>query len=106
MAPHTESQSFQCGQCPKTYDKQILLLVHGNKRHKGKEPFSCDKCDKVFNNLLALKNHVETIHHKIKHQCQFCDRTFTQIATLDIHMKEKHAEEMVEDENVPKASGL
>ena len=51
----------------------------------------CDKCDKSFFQLSKLKNHISSVHEKIKpYQCDQCPSAFAEKANLRNHISVVH----------------
>ena len=81
-------ESFQCGQCEKSFRLGKYLKYHICTRH-GKESFQCDKCKSTFKYLNNLRRHERIDHEEIgglykfagqkispKFPCTFCAKEF------------------------------
>ena len=55
-------------------------LLSGNLPH-------CKECDKQFTTTMGLKNHIKTVHQKVRlHSCPKCSRTFSRKHHLTDHL--------------------
>ena len=111
-------RKFQCDACPKTYPhpyalKEHKLFVHEGlrltcdlcdfqgtkeslKHHKNsvhEQKFKCDQCEYNGTRLNYLRDHIESKHMGIRHDCHQCDATFAIKGNLKTHIKEIHGDE-------------
>ena len=96
-------QLFECALCVgsnPTSDKNFFIFelfkeasdlrIHFLKVHQDKCR-SCVSCDKIFVEKEALKNHISTIHERIKdYKCDTCSKTFNISKSLKQHIHTVH----------------
>ena len=90
----TNSKTFDCSKCQKSFDKRIRLQIHQKKTHKLDE-LKCDICQKSFKFLSKLKSHLKAKHlnkHSSKivvaensKKCEICQKSFATTQGLKLH---------------------
>ena len=55
--------------------------------------YQCNQCDKNYLKRGTLIQHIETIHHFLKHQCAKCGQIFKATQGLRTHINVQHGEE-------------
>ena len=73
--------------------KKESRVKNGPKKNLRKEQgskFICDICGSQFSHKFTARKHMDSIHKKIKHECETCHKTFTFKNTLYTHIKVVH----------------
>ena len=84
-------KQFACGMCEDSFTLKVKLFqhkinVHANELNtKSKQHIqeilknlNCDSCGKYFPKKSMLKNHIDSVHLKLKpYKCEDCDKTFS-----------------------------
>ena len=60
------------------------------KEQKNERPHICSQCSKAFKWAAHLREHVQCVHEKIRHQCNLCPQSFTLERKLRKHLINKH----------------
>lgn len=72
----------------RTHHHQPCVKVDKGARH---ERVQCDICTKVFSRKTHLKEHIKSVHDKIKaHKCKFCCREFYRKSNFRRHVRTMH----------------
>jgi len=81
------------GNYTKTCDdcRAYATKVRGEMRERNKGRFKCEKCDSKFNTNGNLKDHVKSVHNKIKDfECDLCNHKCSSNSNLKRHIKHVH----------------
>jgi KRAB domain-containing zinc finger protein len=111
---HNGERKYKCPHCNKGFNSNPRLNDHVNNTHGKKQEIPCDKCGKVFNSLRNLqthsiyhspptlkcmhckkmfyikknlREHEESNHLGVTHQCDVCNRSFQSTSGLRRHAK-------------------
>ena len=69
----------------KSHIRYVHVYEHFSSTH------ICVKCGKTFKTPSKLKNHISSVHEKMKnHKCEKCDKTFVQKESLYRHINTYH----------------
>ena len=78
-----------CLICNKSFSKKSLLKTHEESIHK-KIKFDCQECGKQYTRSHSLTNHINSTHKGIKYKCEHCDKEFKEKSTKTKHVKSFH----------------
>ena len=82
---------FSCEKCSKTFKRKEHLKDHLKTVHEKVRDYQCDQCGMKFTHEHSMRQHVKTVHQKIKeHKCDSCDKTFALKNALILHKKRHH----------------
>ena len=93
---HSESRSFKCKICGKTFKTKNLLCSH-NKVHVGRFTNKCIYCPDNFSRQPELITHIEIIHADKNHKfynCPDCDTKHVSEKKLKKHFRLVHAKKV------------
>ena len=96
---HNFVQKYRCNVCSVVIKSEYHMRLHFQASHlEGNATFTvikeeakwekgtCHICNKVFQDLHKVKNHIATVHDKVKpFKCLQCDRLFSCRATITKH---------------------
>ena len=85
---HSPNKPFQCKECDKTFKRSAGLTYH-TKTHTGEKPFSCRACSNAFSQAHELKTH-QGIHTSLKLPCKYCEKIFNATTLLRNHIQSLH----------------
>ena len=86
-----ENKAIKCDTCQKIFSYRWDLKNHLNTVHNKVKKHKCDVCFKPFAKLYNLKVHVTTIHDREKRfKCEFCDKCFSQKSHQVRHVDSFH----------------
>ena len=90
--PNSVSSSMQehkCKLCPKSFYFEGSLKIHMGKMHL--KSFLCAWCNLRFADKQSCKEHIETVHRKLKkYKCKKCPKAFFLRGTLKKHLDVDH----------------
>ena len=90
--PNSVSSSMQehkCKLCPKSFYFEGSLKIHMGKMHL--KSFLCAWCNLRFTDKQSCKEHIETVHRKLKkYKCKKCPKAFFLRGTLKKHLDMDH----------------
>ena len=81
-----ERQSFQCGECPKSFSSAVVLRNH-MRSHMGRSHL-CPVCSEGFSSTILLRKHMSTHTPAKNYTCAFCKEEFKNAAQLRRHQKD------------------
>ena len=86
---------FHCLICNKSLVSAGALKNHIKTVHEKLKPFQCDKCEASFGMKHTLDNHFKAIHLTIKaYKCNICGREFGVKGTFKRHVRNVHEKEI------------
>ena len=88
----TSLKEHKCKFCPKSFYFEGSLKTHLGKMHlKSTKPFLCAWCNLRFTDKQSCKEHIETVHRKLKkYKCKKCPKAFFLRGTLKKHLDMDH----------------
>lgn len=88
---HMDTHGYICTECGEKFDKNVRLTDHKIKVH-GEAKYECTICFKSFKRAFILRNHIKSVHNKIKdYSCDICSKQFILKRQLDYHNHQKHS---------------
>ena len=66
------------------------LVRHIKVVHLNLVSYKCSQCSYVTKFSQSLKEHVSSLHEKVKHTCKFCSFTSTHKGSIYLHMRKTH----------------
>lgn len=99
-----EDLMFRCDECPKSFHKKHLLVMHLKTHCSIKpidSPFICTICPLVFSNDSRLRGHMKTHtgFKAVRVPCETCQATFSTAAKL---LKHKQVHKLYQCDHCPK----
>ena len=90
---HTNTGTFKCSVCDKTFSSKSFLREHLSK-HAGTKELSCPTCEKKFRYSNNLKEHQTRCRripsNEASYKCHECDSIFGSKKALKYHVNGKH----------------
>jgi KRAB domain-containing zinc finger protein len=84
-----DHQNIICLICKKKFTSSSCLKIHNDSVHK-KIRFQCEKCLRKYSSPQSLRKHINADHFKIRVTCKYCPKTFTQSSSLKYHINNEH----------------
>jgi uncharacterized Zn-finger protein len=82
---------FRCDQCEFTYTTKSTLKQHIKSVHDKIKDHECDLCDYTCSHKGVLNQHIKSVHDKIKdHECDLCEFKCSNKGDLKQHIKQVH----------------
>lgn len=101
-AKASNSNSFECSTCHKSFSRFASLRRHIKLVHEGRKSLQCNQCPRVFFFKTQLANHILTHSLKVKpknpsksrpvFKCHICFKDFPRQYKLDSHLIRSHPE--------------
>jgi uncharacterized Zn-finger protein len=93
---HSGEKPFICEICRRAFPTSSRLAVH-KRRHTGEKPYCCPTCQRRFVQCSNLRRHELTHSSATPYACVHsgCGKTFRRRDTLSLHMRRKHREEPI-----------
>jgi uncharacterized Zn-finger protein len=93
---HTGEKPYQCVICNRAFSLAASLVKH-KRTHTGEKPFCCPTCQRRFGQSSTLRRHELTHSSATPHACtqSGCGKKFRLKNTLSLHMRRKHSEEPI-----------
>lgn len=89
--PLTQSASAQ------TANQPMPLIYHRNEAGQ----FICPTCGVTKERQNSMHYHMKKHQDANTHNCTYCHKTFLQKQTLELHLRNKHADQLAEDTAPP-----
>ena len=91
---HTKREREKCPYCKKTFKNNRSLDEHKRTKHRDhKKQYECKQCNQVFQYILELRRHTNSIHlTKPYWECLDCKKTFKSKSALGEHKKREHGD--------------
>ncbi|KAM3960688.1 uncharacterized protein ACR2FA_005280 [Aphomia sociella] len=80
---------YMCDVCGHTTKQYGNLMVH-MRTHTKEKPYECPHCDRRFSEPSNRDRHVVTHTGEKRYQCQHCNRRFTQRIAVKLHIQTVH----------------
>ena len=89
--PSAGQKTFNCDECPKSFQHEKNLKNHVKSKHKGLgKTFDCPECGKAYLQKHNLEEHIMVHHQNQRFNCTHCDQAYSSKKTLFVHIKAKH----------------
>ena len=59
---------------------------------------SCSYCGRIFEWKHNLKQHILSMHEKVRYPCQYCDKSYSGPGTLYKHVEKTHSQAVTSEE--------
>ena len=82
-----EGIKLKCKLCDFLGSK-VAIRYHNNLVHK--EQFKCEHCDYKASRSNYLREHIESVHMGIRHDCNICGKNYKTSTILKLHMQDVH----------------
>ncbi|XP_059474056.1 PR domain zinc finger protein 10-like isoform X2 [Neocloeon triangulifer] len=87
-----ETKPLQCEVCFKRFLNNSALACHVKVHTEEKKMFECPICRAVFEQVIALKEHVHTHCSNGMYTCPHCSKTFDEYNQIRKHIRAFHSE--------------
>ena len=84
----SDSQSFPCGKCPRTF-QELSMLINHSKDHP-ENVHQCEECRWRFTSHRRLNEHCRGTHDTKHFSCDTCGKSFSNNDDLYRHQVSKH----------------
>ena len=79
-----------CKHCNLKLSSKTELRNHIIAQHSAGDIYPCNQCDYLATKREHLKQHMESVHEKIRNTCKFCHIEFYDKSVLNRHIKSVH----------------
>lgn len=86
MRIHSETKSYKCVFCEKSFRASDNLAKHVNSQHTKQNTYVCDLCARVFYCAVNLIAHKKTHENNRLFQCNECQRFYKSKMALKAHL--------------------
>ena len=84
-----------CSQCNASFPVRKSMLNHKRLKHGDVKQFNCEKCVYTTSKKENLKQHVQSVHKKVKETCETCGKEFSKKSHLIRHVRQLHTKTQV-----------
>ena len=84
-----------CSQCDASFPVRKSMLNHKRLKHGNPNQFNCEKCVYTTSKKENLKQHVQSVHEKVKEICETCGKEFSDKSHLNRHVIQLHTKTQV-----------
>ena len=84
-----------CSQCDASFPVRKSMLNHKRLKHGDVKQFNCEKCVYTTSKKENLKQHVQSVHEKVKEICETCGKEFSKKSNLNKHVRQLHTKTQV-----------
>ena len=84
-----------CSQCDASFPVRKSMLNHKRLKHGDVKQFNCEKCVYTTSKKENLKQHVQSVHKKVKETCETCGKEFSKKSHLIRHVRQLHTKTQV-----------
>ncbi|KAK7022867.1 hypothetical protein SK128_022581, partial [Halocaridina rubra] len=88
---HSDERPSICDICGKGFKTPKQLRSHKSVhlRKQSSTTIRCDKCQRTFSDKRMLRNHLDSVHNKVKpFLCNYCGYSTASKSTLKMHMRQ------------------
>ena len=87
--------AYPCNQCDASFPVRMSLSNHKRLKHGDTKQFNCEKCVYTTSKKENLKQHVQSVHKKVKETCETCGKEFSKKSHLIRHVRRFHTKTQV-----------
>ena len=77
---------FECPMCKELYNQILTLKDHVETHRNQDDTFSCPHCQRSFTKYSVIRKHIRAHHCERKHKCTFCVKRFPTVDKLRMHL--------------------
>ena len=66
------------------------------KSHSDERSYKCPECDKTFKTIMHVHRHKETVHLKVRFNCEYCEMSYGRKDKLRMHVERVHNVSLLE----------
>jgi hypothetical protein len=83
---------YHCPRCTHASTTNSGLQVHIRNVHENRKDYECPECHKKFGAAYVVKNHRESVHEYVRHECPVaeCDKSYAQRGACVRHIRLEH----------------
>ncbi|XP_012252627.2 PR domain zinc finger protein 10 isoform X2 [Athalia rosae] len=86
LKTHRDKQIFECPMCRQLFDQVLMLKDHIETHRSEDGTFNCPHCPRSFTKYSVIRKHIRAHHCERKHKCQFCTKRFPTVDKLRMHL--------------------
>lgn len=86
---------FRCNECDSVFNRQLALIEHINEQHEKIRPVKCHLCDRRFPGIKRIRAHVRSSHQVKTFKCDMCSYVSKNVPDLDKHKLGVHSNEKI-----------